>query len=70
MTWDEALAAYTIAPARAAGWDGEIGSITVGKRADFVVLDDALPIPIDRGILDRSVVATYLGGTPVFETGR
>ena len=34
----EALAAYTLAPARASGWDGEVGSITVGKRADFVVL--------------------------------
>lgn len=35
-----ALKACTINPARAVGADNEIGSIAVGKRADFVFLDD------------------------------
>lgn len=67
VTWDEALEAYTLAPAAAAGWDEEIGSITVGKWADFVILDGAIPEPMDRSILDRRVQATYLAGEAVFE---
>jgi len=34
-----AVAAYTLGPARAAGWEGELGSLRRGKRADLVVLD-------------------------------
>lgn len=67
VTWDEALEAYTLAPAAAAGWDDEIGSITVGKWADFVILDGPIPQPMDRSILDRRVQATYLAGDAVFE---
>ncbi len=66
LSFEEALFAYTQAPADAAGWGDQIGSISVGKRADFVVLDDFLSLPLDRGILQRSVQATYLNGMPVF----
>ncbi len=66
LPFEEALFAYTQAPADAAGWGDEIGSIAVGKRADFVVLDAPLSLPLDRGILRRSVQATYLNGIPVF----
>jgi N-acetylglucosamine-6-phosphate deacetylase len=34
----------TLTPARIAGWEREIGSIAVGKRADLLVLDRALQI--------------------------
>lgn len=34
----------TLTPARIAGWDKEIGSIEVGKRADFVVLSKELEV--------------------------
>lgn len=34
-----ALKAVTVNPARAIGMESEIGSITVGKRADFTILD-------------------------------
>ncbi|MEA5050041.1 MAG: N-acetylglucosamine-6-phosphate deacetylase [Oscillospiraceae bacterium] len=37
---EEALRAATINPARAARIDGEVGSITPGKRADFTLLDE------------------------------
>ena len=67
VTWDQALEAYTIAPATAAGWDDEIGSITVGKWADFVILDGAIPEPVDRSILELRVRATYLAGEAVYE---
>ena len=66
LSFEEALFAYTQAPADAAGWGDEVGSISVGKRADFVVLDAPLSLPLDRGILQRSVQATYLNGMPVF----
>jgi len=63
----DALYAYTQSPADAAGWGDQIGSITPGKWADFVVLDAALPDPLDRSILERSVRSTYIGGRPVYE---
>ncbi len=62
VTWEEALAAYTLAPAAAAGWDDEIGSIEVGKWADFVILSGPVPHPPDRSILDLEVHATWVAG--------
>jgi N-acetylglucosamine-6-phosphate deacetylase len=50
----EAVRMATLTPARIAGWDHEIGSIAVGKRADLVVLDEALEV--------REV---YLDGRPL-----
>lgn len=67
LDWREALAAYTLAPARASGWDHEIGSIKPGKRADFVILSGPVPSPPDRTLLDLRVISTWLGGDPVAE---
>jgi len=39
LTLDEILAAYTTGAAKLIGRDAEIGSLTVGRRADFIVLD-------------------------------
>jgi N-acetylglucosamine-6-phosphate deacetylase len=50
----EAVRMATLTPARIAGVEGEVGSIAVGKRADLVVLDEAL-----------QVRAVYLDGRPV-----
>jgi len=59
-----ALHAYTQGAAYAAFREDEVGSITPGKRADFVVLSgDLMRVPADA-LLDLDVVATYLGGTP------
>ena len=41
LSLDEMLAAYTINAARLIGRDAEIGSITTGKAADFILLDRA-----------------------------
>lgn len=46
---DTALMA-SLTPARVLGLDGEIGSITVGKYADLVVLDDDLGV---GGVMKR-----------------
>mgnify|MGYP001638365328 CR=1 FL=1 len=40
----QAVDCATINPARSLGIDGEAGSIRVGKRADFVVLDDKFDV--------------------------
>jgi N-acetylglucosamine-6-phosphate deacetylase len=40
----EAVRMASLTPARIAGWDAEVGSIAVGKRADLVVLDDDLRV--------------------------
>ena len=64
VSWEEALTAYTLAPAAASGWDDEIGSIQAGKWADFVVLSGAVPNPPDHSILDLRVTSTWLAGVP------
>jgi N-acetylglucosamine-6-phosphate deacetylase len=40
----EVVRMASLTPARIAGWDGEIGSIEVGKRADLVVLTPELEV--------------------------
>lgn len=67
LTWDEALRAYTLEPARASGWDSEIGSIEPGKRADLVLFDRALPHTADHTMLRMRVVGTWVGGARVYE---
>ena len=44
VSFEQAVKAATLLPARAIGLDGEIGSIAPGKRADLVVLDENLDI--------------------------
>ncbi|AHK46701.1 MULTISPECIES: amidohydrolase [unclassified Ensifer] len=66
VTFDEALFAYTQAGANMTPWANEIGSISTGKWADFVVLDAKLPDPVDRSIRKRHVEATYVAGTEVY----
>jgi predicted amidohydrolase YtcJ len=67
MTRDEALKAMTIWPAYASFQDSVAGSLSPGKYADFVVLDqDIMEVPPER-ILATRVMATWLGGKPVYE---
>lgn len=69
MTREEALKAMTIWPAYAAFQEQAMGSLAVGKLADFVILDrDIMTIP-DSEILGTNVLATYIGGRVVFERG-
>ena len=67
MTRDEALKAMTIWPAYAAFQEKELGSLSPGKYADFVVLDrDIMTVPATE-ILQTQVVSTYIGGKSVYE---
>ena len=69
MTRDEALKSMTIWPAYASFMEKEVGSLEPGKLADFVILDqDIMRVPNEM-ILRARVLATYLGGKPVYERG-
>ncbi|MGD8817899.1 MAG: amidohydrolase, partial [Acidobacteriota bacterium] len=46
LSWDEALRAYTLSAAEITGHGDELGSIEVGKWADFVIFDRPLPEPL------------------------
>jgi predicted amidohydrolase YtcJ len=66
MTREEALKSMTIWPAYASFSEKSVGSLTAGKLADFVILDrDIMRVP-DSEILGTRVVATYLGGRPIY----
>lgn len=62
LTREEALRGVTIWAAKACFLENEIGSIEVGKRADFVVLDRDLIKEKIGGLLGAKVVRTYSGG--------
>jgi predicted amidohydrolase YtcJ len=67
MTRDEALRAMTIWPAYAAFQEKELGSLSPGKYADFVVLDRDIMVVPSNEILQTRVLSTYIGGKSVFE---
>ena len=67
MTRDEALLSLTIWPAWAAFQEKDLGSLTVGKYADFVVLDqDIMRVPAES-VLHTRVISTWVAGKPVYE---
>lgn len=62
MTREQALRSYTLDAAYGAFMEAEIGSIEVGKRADFTVFDqDLMTIPTDQ-LLDTEVIMTIIDG--------
>ena len=61
---DEALHAVTLGPAYTLKMDGDVGSIEVGKWADFAVLEED-PTQVDpKALKDIEVWGTVLGGAP------
>lgn len=65
-TRQEALLSMTLWPAFAAFMENETGSLTRGKYADFVVLDQDIMTVSDDRILDTKVELTVLGGKVVY----
>ncbi|AMW06521.1 hypothetical protein GEMMAAP_03380 [Gemmatimonas phototrophica] len=66
MSREDALRSMTLWPAYAGFQEQEMGSITPGKYADFVILDqDIMKVPAEM-VLRTSVLATYLGGRLVY----
>ena len=67
MTRDEALLSMTLWAAYAGFQEQELGSLTAGKRADFVVLDqDIMRVPTEL-ILNTQVLSTWVSGRRVYE---
>jgi predicted amidohydrolase YtcJ len=67
MTREEALKSITIWPAVAAFQEQVMGSLTPGKYADFVILDqDIMRVPTSE-VLKTNVIATYIGGKAVYQ---
>jgi predicted amidohydrolase YtcJ len=61
---EDALRAITLGPAYTLHMDGEVGSIEVGKRADFAILDQD-PLEVAPSALrDIRVIGTILDGVP------
>lgn len=65
-TREEALLSMTAWPAYAAFMEKETGSITAGKYADFVVLDQDIMTVAPEAILKTRVVMTVLGGKAIY----
>jgi hypothetical protein len=63
---EEAIRAFTLDAAFSGFMEDEIGSLEVGKRADFIVLDrDIMEVP-EGEIFQAVVEQTWLDGKPVF----
>jgi predicted amidohydrolase YtcJ len=70
VTREQALRMFTIYPAIAAFEEDRAGTIAVGKRADFTILDrDIMKIPAPE-ILETKNVMTVIGGRVVFDDRR
>ncbi|WOJ97054.1 amidohydrolase [Congregibacter brevis] len=67
VKFDDALHAYTQAGADITPWKDEIGSISVGKWADFVVLSGKVPEPMNESFRSLVVDHTYFAGREVYK---
>jgi predicted amidohydrolase YtcJ len=67
LTLEESIRAFTLGSAFVNHRDDETGSIEVGKLADLTLLDRDLFAPDAGPIGDARVLATFVGGEPVFE---
>lgn len=62
LTIDQAIAAYTVGPARAAGNDDRLGRLLPGFLADLIVVDRDLPAVEPAAIKEAEVCLTVVGG--------
>ncbi len=65
LTREQALRGMTIWAAKADFLENEVGSIEVGKKADFIIMDRDLMQVGDGEILGAKVVGTWVGGKNV-----
>ena len=67
LSREQALALFTSAPAYAAFMEDDLGTIEVGKLADFTVFDrDMLTVP-EAEILAANTVMTVVHGEIVYD---
>lgn len=67
LSREETIRGMTIWAAKAGFLEKEVGSIEVGKKADFIILDKDLMKIDEKEILKTKVVFTFLGGKKVYE---
>jgi hypothetical protein len=66
LSREEAVRAFTLDAAYAGFAEQTTGSLEIGKRADFIVLDrDIMRVPANE-IPDAVVLETWVDGRPVF----
>jgi hypothetical protein len=70
LTPYEALRGFTLDAAYAGFDEDRIGSLSVGKRADFVVLSDDPVSAAPAALPNISVIATYVDGKAVYGNSR
>lgn len=67
LSREDALRSITLWPAMGAFDESRLGSLELGKKADFVILDrDLMEVPIEH-VPGANVMSTYLNGELVFE---
>lgn len=67
LTAYEALRGFTLDAAYAGFAESEVGSLAVGKRADFVVLEQD-PLAVEPRLLrELKLLGTYVDGAPVWQ---
>ena len=66
LTREETIKGMTIWAAKAGFLEKEVGSIEVGKKADFIILDKDLMKVSEKDILKTKVLSTYVGGKKVY----
>ena len=66
LTREQALRGMTIWAAKAAFQENEIGSLEIGKSADFIIVNQDLMKVEEDQILETKVLETYSSGNKVF----
>ncbi len=72
LTVEEAVRAYTVGAAWASGEETTRSALAPGRLADFIVLDRDVMVEAARDpdiLLKVQVLATIIGGVPVYATG-
>lgn len=67
MTRQEALKSYTLDAAYGAFQEEDLGSITVGKRADFTIFSQDMMTVDEDQLLNTRVVGTIVDGKVIYE---
>jgi hypothetical protein len=58
--------AYTLNAARTLGLEQQIGSLTAGKQADFIVLDRDVFAVDEKALHETQVLQTWFAGREVY----